>query len=159
MRKKGTGQGKAPEAEKDQKPTEEAVVKEEVQEVATEEVETEAPESETVEAVEEEQPVKKGNPIKEKIIPAGKGKDKPKKRMFEIMIAENDGPDNGDVFATDPSDGTPFQIQRGQKVRVPEGLVNNLRESVTGKLSYDNEGNEVWKDISRFAMTVYGEVK
>jgi hypothetical protein len=157
MARKGTGP-KPPEAGKTEKPTEGATGSEEVV-VEVEVSEEETPEVAEEEVIEEEPAEDEVPAKKDKVIPAGKGPNKPKKRMFEIMIAENDGPDGGDVFVTDPSDGTPFLIQRGQKVRVPVGVVNNLRESVTGKLSYDDEGNEVWKDISRFAMTVYGEVK
>ena len=146
------------EAGKTEEPTEGAAGKEEVVE-EVEVSEEEAPEVTEEEVVEEEPVEEKAPAKKDKVIPAGKGPNKPKKRMFEIEIAENDGPDGGDVFVTDPSDGTPFLIQRGQKVRVPEGVVNNLKESVTEKLSYDDEGNEVWKAISRFSMTVYGEVK
>ena len=161
MRTKKEQGDKKPEAGKTEKPTEEATENVEQEEVI-EEVEVseeETPKVAEEEVVKEEPVEEKAAAKKEKVIPAGKGPNKPKKRMFEITIAENDGPDGGDVFVTDPSDGTPFLIQRGQKVKVPLGVLNNLRESVTGKLSYDDEGNEVWKDIPRFAMTDHGEVK
>ena len=157
-RKKRTGAAK-PEAGKEQKPTVEAAGSEEVQET---EAEVEVSEEEVApeeEVAKEEKDAPKPAAKKEKVFPAGKGPNKPKKRMFKIMIADQDGPDNSDVFATDPSDGKPFLIMRGQEVTVPVGVVNNLKESIQGKLSYDNEGNEVWKDVNRFAMTILGEVK
>lgn len=163
MRKK-TGNGtEESEAEKEKEPTVEAAGKEEVkaEEVVAEEQGQDVLEEKDVEVLEEkaDEAPDKEEPKKEKVISAGKGPNKPKKRMFKIMIADQDGHDNGDVFVTDPSDGVPFQIMRGQEVTVPIGVVNNLKESIQGKLSYDNAGNEVWKDVNRFAMTILGEVK
>jgi hypothetical protein len=84
---------------------------------------------------------------------------KPKKKMFRIIIDEQDNSDkNGDVFVTDPSDGTPFLMQRGSEVDVPEGVVNNLKECIIEKLEYDKEGNERWRKIPRYAMRIIKEL-
>jgi len=156
------------EAGKDVKPTKEAdenkdVVVDEAPTVETK-VPPEGPPVEEEEAPAEEEVVDKApEPEKSSAAevdtrhrpPAAK-----KKRMFRIILGEQDNSDNNqDQLVTDPSDGKQFLIKRGFEVEVPEGVVNNLKESVVTKLSYDREGNEVWKDIPRFAITELGEVK
>jgi hypothetical protein len=81
---------------------------------------------------------------------------KQKKKMYTIIIGERRGDDESqDVFVTDPSDGTAFQIQRGKEVEVPEGVVNNLRESVIEKLDKDREtGEESWRPVARFPFQI-----
>ncbi|MCK5606714.1 hypothetical protein KAR91_32730 [Candidatus Pacearchaeota archaeon] len=89
-----------------------------------------------------------------------KHRPKGKKKMFRIILGEQDNSDkNQDQLVTDPSDGKQFLIKRGFEVEVPEGVVNNLKESIVDKLEYDENGNEVWRPIPRFALTELGEVK
>lgn len=84
---------------------------------------------------------------------------RPKKKMFRIIIDQQDNSDkNGDVFVTDPSDGTPYQIRRDFEVDVPEGVVNNFKECIQERLEYDREGNERWRSIPRYAMRIIKEL-
>ncbi len=164
--RKGTGSD-GTEAEIKEQPTveateevkEETVVEESAPEVETEETTEIAEEPESEEVVEE--PEIKVDPTK--VDSNGKTAEKkpsrPKKKMFRIIIDEQDNSDkNGDVFVTDPSDGTPFQIQRNEEVDVPEGVVNNLKECIQEKLEYDKEGNEKWRKIPRYAMRIIKEL-
>jgi hypothetical protein len=81
-------------------------------------------------------------------------------RMFRIIINEQDNWDhNNDVPVTDPSTGVQYLIKRNEEVVVPEGVVNNLRESVIEQLEYDEDGNEKTRRIPRFSFQVLGEEK
>lgn len=148
MRKdEGTG-SKGTEAGSKQEPTEEAAketpeVKKEVVKV---EEKVEEPEIKVAPKKVAQKPPVESRPAK------------PKKKMFRIIIDEQDNSDkNGDVFVTDPSDGTPFLIQRGFEVDVPEGVVNNLKECIQEKLEYKG-GEERWRKIPRFAMRIIKEL-
>lgn len=163
MARKGTGPD-TPETEKKAEPTKEATAE-------TPEVETGAPD-ETVKApeaskeTEVEAPEVPAETEPEAQPEAGRGmakkadpkiQEKPKKEMATIIIAETrTDAEQQDVFVTDPSDGTPFQIQRGKQVDVPIGVLNNLRESVQEKL-VRNEGKESWKKVPRFSFQVIKE--
>ena len=172
------------EEEKDQKPTSEATgvveeVKErpedamppetETEEVATEpETEPEGPEgSEEIvkeEVAEETSPIQVSPPLPGPARSTLGEADpkmhvKKKKKMFRIILDEQDNSDkNNDQLVTDPSDGKQYLIKRGFEVDVPEGVVNNLRESVIDRLEYDANGEEVWRSIPRFAMRVIKEL-
>ena len=170
------------EENKDQKPTNEAAVvnatKDATKEAAADEVpgaaipepgtEPEGPENpeEVVkeEVAEETSPIQVSPPL-----PgpgrATLGEADPKmhvkkvKKMFRIILDEQDNSDkNNDQLVTDPSNGKQYLIKRGFEVDVPEGVVNNLRESVIDKLEYDANGEEVWRSIPRFAMRVIKEL-
>ena len=81
-----------------------------------------------------------------------------KEKKYKIILMEQDNHDkNQDQLVTDPSTGKQYLIKRGFEVEVPIGVVNNLKESIQPKLSYDDDGNEVWRDIPRFAMQFNGE--
>ena len=81
-----------------------------------------------------------------------------KVKKYKIILMEQDNHDkNQDQLVTDPSTGKQYPIKRGFEVEVPIGVVNNLKESIQPKLSYDDDGNEVWRDIPRFAMQFNGE--
>ena len=81
-----------------------------------------------------------------------------KEKKYKIILMEQDNHDkNQDQLVTDPSNGRQYLIMRGQEVEVPIGVVNNLKESIQPKLSYDDEGNEVWRDVPRFAIQFNGE--
>ncbi len=85
--------------------------------------------------------------------------EKKKKKMFRIILDEQDNSDkNNDQLVTDPSDGKQYLIKRGFEVDVPEGVVNNLRESIQSRLEYDENGVEVWRNIPRFAMRIIKEL-
>lgn len=80
------------------------------------------------------------------------------KKRYKIILMEQDNHDkNQDQLVTDPSNGKQYLIKRGFEVEVPIGVVNNLKESIQPKLSYDDEGNEVWRDVPRFAIQFNGE--
>ena len=91
------------------------------------------------------EPAEKENPLKQK--------------LYKIILMEQDNNDkNQDQIVTDPSNMKQYLIKRGFEVHVPIGVVNNLRESVQLKLEYDENGEEVWRPIPRFAMQLLGEV-
>jgi hypothetical protein len=82
-----------------------------------------------------------------------------KKKFYRIKILEQGGPDgSGDVFITDASNGRPYLIQRNQEVEVPEGLYNNLIESVITRVEKDSSGEERERNVPRYAMQLLGEV-
>lgn len=177
MAREGTGK-KDPETEKGQTPTTEAEGAVETEtEVGKEENSEETPEAEvpetpevpeeTVETATEEVPVEI-TPAEASKLPTGRGmakkadpkiQEQPKKEMATIIIDEaRTDTEQQDVFVTDPSDGTPFQIQRGKQVDVPIGVLNNLRESIQEKLVRNKETSaEAWKKVPRFSFTVIKE--
>ncbi len=184
MRKTTGAQGS--EEEKDQKPTSEATGESATKDVAKEDVVDEVPvgaskpeatEPETdpdgpenPEEVVEEEVVEETSPIQVSPPLPGPARAtldevdpkvhvKKKKKMFRIILDEQDNSDkNNDQLVTDPSDGKQYLIKRGFEVDVPEGVVNNLRESVIDRLEYDANGEEVWRSIPRFAMRVIKEL-
>ena len=150
-----------PDAKKDQKPTEGAA--EEV--VETEEVSSEEPVNEEEEVLEDngvEEPegeVPVEEPQKGLALQADpKVKGKKPKKMFKIIIDEQDNDDkNGDVKCTD-GQGTQYSIKRGHEVDVPEGVVNVLKESVYERIEEDEHGNERKRHIPRYAMRIIKEL-
>lgn len=162
-RKKGNGAEQS-EAGSDSKPTSEATeenVSEEItDEVVAEEAASEEPiEEEAPEVEEEDEELPKAGAEKADPKQNYDGRGKVKKKMFRIVIDQQDNWDkNNNVQVTDPSDGTQFLIKRGHEVDVPEGVVNNLRESVIEQLYYDDDGNERTRNIPRFAMRVIKEL-
>lgn len=167
----------APESEenKDQKPTREAAAENATKDVTKEQAADEAPDAAAIpepepEAVVEEEVVKETSPIQVSPPLPGPARStlgeadpkmhvKKKKKMFRIILDEQDNSDkNNDQLVTDPSDGKQYLIKRGFEVDVPEGVVNNLRESVIDRLEYDANGEEVWRSIPRFAMRVIKEL-
>jgi hypothetical protein len=155
MARKGTGPN-APETEESQEPKEAAAEETEeiTEEVETEEVETE---EEVPVQVATEEPKEKGSA--KKADPRLREMPKKKREMATIIIGEkrnDEEPD--DVFVTDPSNGIPYNIQRGKQVDVPIGVLNNLREAVQEKLVRNREtGEEKWKPVPRFNFQVLRE--
>ncbi|MBZ0158398.1 MAG: hypothetical protein K8I29_19545 [Alphaproteobacteria bacterium] len=77
-------------------------------------------------------------------------------KKYRIIIDEQDNTDkNNDVFVTDGR-GTPYLIKRGHEVVVPEGVVNVLKEAVYTLIEKNENGEEVRRDIPRFALRVLG---
>ena len=135
-------------------PTTEAV--EEVEEEITDEGEAIAPEPE-VEAedpVEEEITLQAGSMVDmSPKVKADKGA-----KMFRIVIDEQDNNDkNGPVRCTDGR-GRQYMIPRGVECNVPEGVVNVIRESVFTTYEKDAQGNDIERNIPRFAMRVIKEL-
>lgn len=175
------GGANKPESNKDQEPTVEATEEAVTEEVKEEAVE-ETPKEETEEIASEEEPEVPEDhyPEEDKIAeeesaiqasPPLPGAEKglaveadpklhvAKKKMYRIIIDQQDNTDrNNDAFVTDPSNGVPYNIKRGFEVDVPEGVVNNLRESVMERLEYDENGEEKWRRIPRYAMRVIKEL-
>jgi hypothetical protein len=118
---------------------------------------------EGVQEVEEEPDTIKTAPIEPKSVVLGeidpKMRVSPAKKMFRIILQEQENSDkNQDQLVTDPSNGKQYLIKRGFEVDVPEGVLNNLKESITERLEYDDNGNEVWRKIPRFSFTVVKEL-
>jgi hypothetical protein len=141
----GSGRGKGPKSNEDQKPTVGAGEDKKVEnapEVPLTPVALEVPNEHEMASPEEQAEV--AVEVKEK--------------KYKIILMEQDNNDkNQDQLVTDPSNMKQYLIKRGFEVEVPIGVVNNLKESIQPKLSYDDDGNEVWRDVPRFAIQFNGE--
>lgn len=152
----------------DQEPTDEAAEKDvAIDKVAVaeteQELETDPAKPEVEVLVEEKSPIEVSPPSDPERSTLGEADPKvhvkKAKKMFRIILDEQDNADkNNDQLVTDPSNGKQYLIKRGFEVDVPEGVVNNLRESVIDRLEYDANGEEVWRSIPRFAMRVIKEL-
>ncbi len=53
--------------------------------------------------------------------------------------------------------GYPYQIRRGDEVEVPKALLGILRDAIITTIEKDKDGNEVIRNVPRFAFTVIKE--
>lgn len=155
-RKKRNGAAES-EAGNQEEPTVEAAGSEEVVEETTEEVPGGAAvmTEEVIEEPEMEEVTVEATTL-EDVSPKVKGV-KPKK-MFRIIIDEQDNTDkNGPVRCTD-GQGKQYLIKRGFEVNVPEGVVNVIKESVFTVYDKDEGDNDIERHIPRFAMRIIKEL-
>lgn len=79
-------------------------------------------------------------------------------RRFEIIIDEQGGPDASSIVQLGVN-GVAYQIMRGHKVIVPEGVVNVLSEAITAKIVKNPDGTEQVKHMPRISFRVLREIE
>lgn len=99
-----------------------------------------------------------GAPVREIKRAASKKVSAPKtERWFTILLEENDNiPPTGQFFQVN---GVPYVLKPGEKVSVPESLINVLNDAVMSTPIIDSDNMVIgYRDRLRFPYRQYGEV-